>query len=69
MWKLGMRPRNSFSENICFEFSVLRLCNVEKIICKPHEQPDRSGDQVIRHHNISHSFLLPVAFLAHIQAV
>jgi hypothetical protein len=28
MWKLGLWPRNSFSENICFEFSVLFLCSV-----------------------------------------
>jgi hypothetical protein len=27
MWKLGLLPRNSFSGNICFEFSVLFLCS------------------------------------------
>jgi hypothetical protein len=27
--KLGLWPRNSFSESICFEFSVLCLCSVE----------------------------------------
>ncbi len=27
MWKLGLWPRNSFSGNICFEFSVLCLCS------------------------------------------
>ncbi len=29
MWKLGLRPLNSFSGNICFEFSILVLCSVE----------------------------------------
>jgi hypothetical protein len=29
MWKLGLRPCNSFSGNICFEFSVLRLCSAK----------------------------------------
>ncbi len=28
MWKLGQRPSNYFSGNICFEFSVLCLCSV-----------------------------------------
>ncbi len=28
MWKLGLWPRNSFSGNICFEFSVLALGSV-----------------------------------------
>ncbi len=28
MWKLGLWPCNSFSGNICFEFSVLCLCSV-----------------------------------------
>jgi hypothetical protein len=27
MWKLGLWPRNSFSGNICFEFSVLVFCS------------------------------------------
>ncbi len=30
MWKLGLRPCNSFSENVCFEFSVLCLCSLGK---------------------------------------
>ncbi len=29
MWKLGLWLRNSFSGNICFEFSVLVLCSVQ----------------------------------------
>ncbi len=27
IWKLGLWPRNSFSGNICFQFSVLVLCS------------------------------------------
>jgi hypothetical protein len=39
-WKLGLRLRNSFSGNICLEFSVLVLCSVQGkrfqiIITKP----------------------------------
>jgi hypothetical protein len=30
LWKLGLWPRNSFTGNICFEFSVLVLCSVEE---------------------------------------
>jgi hypothetical protein len=29
MWKLRLWPRNSFPENICFEFSVLVLCSAQ----------------------------------------
>ncbi len=28
MWKLGLRPRYSFSGNICFKFSAFWLCSV-----------------------------------------
>ncbi len=27
MWKLGLRPRYSFSGNICFKFSAICLCS------------------------------------------
>jgi hypothetical protein len=36
MWKLKLLFRHSFSENICFQFSVLVLCSAdgkEKIQC------------------------------------
>ncbi len=34
MWKLRLRPRSSFSGNICFEFAVLCLCSAEWIFLK-----------------------------------
>ncbi len=30
MWKLGLWPRNSFSGNVCVDFSALVLCSVVK---------------------------------------
>jgi hypothetical protein len=30
VWKLGLRPRNSFPGNICFQFAVLCLCSAER---------------------------------------
>ncbi len=33
MWKLGLRPRYSFSGNICFEISVFCLCSVGRRPC------------------------------------
>ncbi len=29
MWKWGLRPRYSFSQNICFKFSAFCLCKVK----------------------------------------
>ncbi len=31
MWKLGLRPRYSFSANMCFEISVFCLCSVYQL--------------------------------------
>ncbi len=33
MWKLGLRPRYSFSGNIYFKFSVFFLCSVGVLLC------------------------------------
>ncbi len=43
-WKLGLRPRNSFSWNICFEFSVLCLCSVG--ICMAYFSYQGDGREV-----------------------
>ncbi len=32
MWKLGLRPRYSFSGNICFKFSAFCLCSLAKVV-------------------------------------
>ncbi len=33
MWKLGLRPRYSFSGNICFKFSAFCLCSACQVFC------------------------------------
>ncbi len=33
MWKLGLRPRYTFSGNICFEISVICLCSAIRQPC------------------------------------
>ncbi len=38
MWKLGLKPRYSFSGNICFQFSAFCLCSE----CKLHTIETRS---------------------------
>ncbi len=39
MWKLGLRPRYSFSGNICFKFSSFCLCSAE-YSCPSTDQPE-----------------------------
>ncbi len=48
MWKLELRPRNSFSVNSCLEFSVLCLCSVMviPIICSPVLCPEWVGQGI-----------------------
>jgi hypothetical protein len=41
MWKLGLRPPNSFSVNICFEFSVLCLFSAHHLLILPQGSPDK----------------------------
>jgi hypothetical protein len=36
--ELGVKPRSSFSGNICFEFSVFCLCSVVKEITSKEKQ-------------------------------
>ncbi len=37
MWKLGLRPRYSFSGNICYKFSAFCLCSVAHYLWKVSE--------------------------------
>ncbi len=39
MWKLGLRPQNSFSGNICFKISVFCLCSVATDAYRAAEHP------------------------------
>jgi hypothetical protein len=46
MWKLGLRPRYSFSGNICFEISVFfgfAVYDVTCLTCKPGDGGGRGG--------------------------
>ncbi len=41
MWKLGLRPRYSFSGNICFKFSAFCLCSAVHIFsCSKIDRPN-----------------------------
>ncbi len=42
MWKLGLRPRYSFSGNICFKFSAFCLCSAGKYVDRSWEYINRS---------------------------
>jgi hypothetical protein len=46
MWKLGLRPRYSFSGNICFKFSSFCLCSALK--------KDHSCQSIIRKHSTAY---------------
>ncbi len=47
MWKSGLRPRNYFSGNICFELSLLCLCSVvdtkriNNFLCQVNGSPQK----------------------------
>jgi hypothetical protein len=42
MWKLGLRPRYSFSGNICFEISVFCLCSACTGSCLQNRNPSNT---------------------------
>ncbi len=48
LWKLGLRPRYSFSGNICFEISVFCLCSADLLVISLHTEnyPYKSCDFV-----------------------
>ncbi len=53
MWKLGLWPRNSFSGNMCFEFSVLIFCRVGTVLLWTQQVQDKMNEM--------HSFYLCMA--------
>ncbi len=50
MWKLGLRPHNSFSGNICFEFLLLCLCSACSLLALYFSVPNGG---LIAFHGIS----------------
>jgi hypothetical protein len=49
MWKLGLRPRYSFSGNICFKFSAFCLCSAPTlkdaaVLCLTYPEEDADDD-------------------------
>ncbi len=58
MWKLRLWPRNSFSRNICFKFSVLVLCSALSYFNIPLTLPSNFNQLIF-----THSYLILASFL------
>ncbi len=61
MWKLGLRPRYSFSGNICFKFSAFCLCSVHSCM-RARKRPKPS-----QFYYITRSILETIDFLSSLK--